>query len=91
MKLKILGLLIAILFVISACNNAVEEQTNSDDLVAEEDSVEDESPVVDEETPVDENVKEFTLRAFNWDFEPSEIRVNEGDKVIIIPSISTSL
>ena len=79
MKFKILGLLIIILFVISGCSNAVEEQTGDEDnIVDEEDN---DNPIV--EDPVDENFKEFTIRASNWKFDPSEIRVNEGDKVIL--------
>jgi len=35
--------------------------------------------------PVEEtgNTKEIDVDTFNWDFEPSEIRVKQGDKVIL--------
>ncbi len=96
LKNKILLILLVLSVILSGCSHTVSKpQFNDEEAGKFKDFVVDE--LVEENTEKDDSqevaseVKEFNLIAKQWEFEPREIIVNEGDKVKInIKSIDVS-
>lgn len=80
---KIMLLLVLSIFLISAC-----AQQKPEDLVGQGTPVSQEVPAgdakVEEKVVADGAVKEFTITAKQFQFEPSTIEVNKGDKVKLV-------
>ena len=75
MRIAILAILS--LFLLAACSSNSNDTSRTTTSYAVKD-------VSNEAVPTNSNpVREFTMIAKNWDFDPSTITVNKGDKVII--------
>ena len=95
MRINIFALMLVVILFISAC--AVKEPVQSQNSLDIKDAKQAENNPVQQPTeqtqpPVQEqptapeaqqNVKEFSIIAKNWDFTPSTIKVNKGDRVIL--------
>ena len=83
---KILLLLVLSIFLISACGQQKAERP--EDLVGQGTPVSQEVSAgdakVEEKVVADGDVKEFTITAKQFQFEPATIEVNKGDKVKLV-------